>query len=257
MAEFPSQSSDSLLIRLTGLADPDLLQVGLLDVGEMLQAGDVEAISDAEVELLQLDVGQELVEPLSVLVHHHDPAHLSLCSTNHKRRVREPGSVSVCFTRSLTHLGLVWLPRRPDKSPQSIMLGGGLVPNRCVWDLRPLCSNTFKNTINDDKHSYRSAWNQLHTAGAIKESLRFLPPPTSDSAPNVATRAPNQLLISRASAAMSQVTFRCQLPWRKEKHPSVINNQLGYIAASARSFLTTSVGWYQPGLAFICGRNSK
>lgn len=57
---------------------------------------------------------------------------------------------------------------------------------------------------------------------------------------------------------MSQVTFRCQLPWRrKEKHPSVINNQLVYIAASARSFLTTSVGWYQPGLAFICGRNSQ
>lgn len=107
MAESTSQSSDSQLIRLTGLADPDLLQVGLLDVGEMLQAGDVEAISDAEVELLQLDVGKELVEPLSVLVHHHDPAHPSLRSTNHKRRIREPGSVSVCFTRSLTHLGLV------------------------------------------------------------------------------------------------------------------------------------------------------
>lgn len=86
------------------------------------------------------------------------------------------------------------------------------------------------------------------------ESLRFLPPPTSDSAPNVATRAPDHLLISRASAAMSQVTFRCQLPWRRKgKHPSVINNQLGYIAASARSLLTTSVGWYRPGLAFMCG----
>ncbi len=64
------------MIRLTRFADPYLLQVGLLDVGEVLDAGDIEAISDAQVELLQLDLGQELVQPLSVLVHQHDPADL-------------------------------------------------------------------------------------------------------------------------------------------------------------------------------------
>lgn len=61
------------MIRLTGFTDSYLLQVGLLDVGEVLDTGDVEAISDAQVELLQLDLSQELVQPLSVLVHHHDP----------------------------------------------------------------------------------------------------------------------------------------------------------------------------------------
>lgn len=61
------------MIRLTGFTDSYLLQVGVLDVREVLNAGDVEAISDAQVELLQLDLGQELVQPLSVLVHHHDP----------------------------------------------------------------------------------------------------------------------------------------------------------------------------------------
>lgn len=64
------------MIRLTRFADPDLLQVGLLDVGEVLDASDVEAISNAQVELVQLDVAQKLVQPLSVLVHEHDPAHL-------------------------------------------------------------------------------------------------------------------------------------------------------------------------------------
>lgn len=63
-------------IWLTGFADPDLLQVGLLDVVEVLDAGDVEAISDARVELLQLDLNQEMVQPLSFLVHQHHPAHL-------------------------------------------------------------------------------------------------------------------------------------------------------------------------------------
>lgn len=61
--------------RLTGLADPYLLQVWLLDVMEVINAGNVEAISDAYVELLQLDLSQELVQPLSVLVHQHDPVH--------------------------------------------------------------------------------------------------------------------------------------------------------------------------------------
>lgn len=59
---------------LTGFADSYLLQVGLLDICKVLDAGDVEAISDVQVELLQLDLGQELVQPLSILVHHHDPA---------------------------------------------------------------------------------------------------------------------------------------------------------------------------------------
>lgn len=45
----------------------------------------------------------------------------------------EPASVSVHFTGSLTRLSLVWLPRRPDKSPRPIMLRRGLVPNRYVW----------------------------------------------------------------------------------------------------------------------------
>lgn len=62
--------------RLTRFTDSYLLQVRLLDVGEVLNAGDVEAISDTQVELLQLDVSQELVQPLSVLVHQHDPADL-------------------------------------------------------------------------------------------------------------------------------------------------------------------------------------
>lgn len=66
------------MIWLTRFADSYLLQVGLLDVGEVLDAGDVEAISDAQVELLQLDLGQELVQPLSVLVHQHDLADLPL-----------------------------------------------------------------------------------------------------------------------------------------------------------------------------------
>lgn len=132
LAKLTNQTWYSVLSLLTGFADTDLLEVGFLDVGKMLQAGDVEAISDTEVELLQLDVSKELVEPLSVLVHHHDQ---SLRSTKHKRRITEPASVSACFTRPLTHLGLVWLPRRPDKSPQPIMLGRGLVPNRYVEDL--------------------------------------------------------------------------------------------------------------------------
>lgn len=63
-------------VRLTRFTDSYLLQVRLLDVGEVLNAGDVETISDAQVELLQLDVSQELVQPLSVLVHQHDPADL-------------------------------------------------------------------------------------------------------------------------------------------------------------------------------------
>lgn len=77
IAEYSAEVS--LASWLTRFADPDLLQIGLLDVGEVLQAGDVEAISDPQVELLQLDFGKELIEPLSVLVHHHVPAHLSLC----------------------------------------------------------------------------------------------------------------------------------------------------------------------------------
>lgn len=63
-----------MTIRLTRFADPYLLQVRLLDVGKVLDAGDVESISDTQVELLQLDVSQELVQPLSVLIHQHDPA---------------------------------------------------------------------------------------------------------------------------------------------------------------------------------------
>lgn len=62
----------------------------------------------------------------------------------------EPASVSVHFTGSLTRLSLVWLPRRPDKSPRPIMLRRGLVPNRYVWIPAPkqLCSYTFK-TVNN------------------------------------------------------------------------------------------------------------
>lgn len=45
-------------MRLTGFADTDMLQVGLLDIGEVLDARDVEAVADAQVELLQLHVGQ-------------------------------------------------------------------------------------------------------------------------------------------------------------------------------------------------------
>lgn len=67
-------------IGLTRFADPYLLQVGLLDVVKVLDAGDIEAISDTQVELLQLDVSQELVQPLSVLVHNHDPGDLPLGS---------------------------------------------------------------------------------------------------------------------------------------------------------------------------------
>jgi len=54
---------------LTWLADAHLLQVGLLDVGEVLDARDVEAVADAQVELLQLHLSQQLVQPLRVLVH--------------------------------------------------------------------------------------------------------------------------------------------------------------------------------------------
>lgn len=83
----PNKTSDEILIstrwrrskeafRLTGFADPDLLQVGLLDVVEVLGAGDVEAISEAQVELLQLDLGQEMIQPLSVFVHQHHLADL-------------------------------------------------------------------------------------------------------------------------------------------------------------------------------------
>lgn len=85
MAELNNQRWYSLPSWLTRFADPDLLQVGLLDVGEVLLAGDVEAISDAQVELLQLHVGKELIEPLSVLVHHHVPAHLSLCKPQEEK----------------------------------------------------------------------------------------------------------------------------------------------------------------------------
>lgn len=56
-------------IRLTRFADSYLLQVALLNVREVLDAGDVEAISDVQVKLFQLDVGQELVQPLSVFSH--------------------------------------------------------------------------------------------------------------------------------------------------------------------------------------------
>lgn len=62
----------------TWLADSDALQVGLLDVVEVLHAGNVEVVSDADVELLQLDFSQQLVQPLSVLVHQHDLAQTSL-----------------------------------------------------------------------------------------------------------------------------------------------------------------------------------
>ena len=64
-------------ILLTRFADSYVLQVGLLNVVEVLDAGDVEAISEAHVELLQLDLYQEMVQPLSVLVHQHHPTHPS------------------------------------------------------------------------------------------------------------------------------------------------------------------------------------
>lgn len=57
---------------LTWFTDSNLLQVRLLHVGKVLHARNVEAISHAQVVLLQLHVTQQLVEPLSVLVHQHD-----------------------------------------------------------------------------------------------------------------------------------------------------------------------------------------
>lgn len=57
---------------LTWSTDPNLLQVRLLHVGKVFHAGDVEAISHPQVELLQLHITQQLVEPLSILVHQHD-----------------------------------------------------------------------------------------------------------------------------------------------------------------------------------------
>lgn len=64
-------------VGLTRFADSNLLQVRLLHVGKVFNAGDVEAISHAHVELLQLHITQQLVEPLSVLVHQHDLATLA------------------------------------------------------------------------------------------------------------------------------------------------------------------------------------
>lgn len=72
-------------IRLTRFADPYLLQVRVLDVVKVLDAGDVQAISDTQVELLQLDFSQELVQPLSVRVHQHDPDDLRLGSKVKRR----------------------------------------------------------------------------------------------------------------------------------------------------------------------------
>lgn len=43
------------MIRLTRFADSYLLQIGLFDVAEVLNASDIEAISEAQVKLLQLD----------------------------------------------------------------------------------------------------------------------------------------------------------------------------------------------------------
>lgn len=63
---------------LTRFADSNLLQVRLLHVWKVFNAGDVEPISDAQVELLQLHIAQQLVEPLSVLVHQHDLATLAV-----------------------------------------------------------------------------------------------------------------------------------------------------------------------------------
>lgn len=62
------------MIRLTRSADSYLLQVCVFHVVKVLNASDIEAISHAQVKLLQLDFSQELVQPLSVLVHQHDLA---------------------------------------------------------------------------------------------------------------------------------------------------------------------------------------
>ncbi|TNN67901.1 hypothetical protein EYF80_021870 [Liparis tanakae] len=75
----PPPDPEPGLPRSTAPPRPDLdrrLPVGLLDVAEVLGAGDVEAISDAQVELLQLDLGQEMIQPLSVFVHQHHLADL-------------------------------------------------------------------------------------------------------------------------------------------------------------------------------------
>ena len=54
---------------VTWLADANRLQVRLLDVGEVLEARDVEAVAHAQVVLVELNLRQQLVQPLSVLVH--------------------------------------------------------------------------------------------------------------------------------------------------------------------------------------------
>ena len=105
----PSGQNSKTLIRiiwrqlrraLTWFADADLLEVRLLDIVEVFYAGDVEAVPDAQVEPLQLDLGQEVVQPLSVLVHQHDP-------TGHHSTsgVKEDGGEESC--KGAVSVGLV------------------------------------------------------------------------------------------------------------------------------------------------------
>lgn len=109
-------------VGLTWLTDSNLLQVDLLHIVKVFHAGDVEAISHPQVELLQLHITQQLVEPLSILVHHHD---LGTLATQGQRslfqypiylfvyvqRCEYTGCVSLCFTKE-------WHPKLQKHHPR-------------------------------------------------------------------------------------------------------------------------------------------